>query len=434
MEPSRIGVEGALSRGNTALAADDGPEPWDALSWSGMSLGGLLAAVADRHPDRPAFRDQPDREQWSGRPRIDWTYRFAGDVAGRLARYLAKLNLPPRSPIGICLPNGSEACLALLAVEEAGHLPCLLPVAWSEAELAEAVEGVGVQGIITQGIVGEERPAETFCRLAARYFGLRFVMSFGPLVPDGVIDLDRVILDAPDGEASSLAPRESGVVTFERRGERWQPVYRGCASIVAAAVAYLVHVKVNPGERILSLLAPDDHRGLTTGLVASLVSGATLECHGLFEAAAFSAALGQAQPTHLVVPGWMEPAFGAAGLERLRSLAIVHMAPARFRARPALRGTVIDVLAFGETALLVRARDEEGHFALTLDEDPRRGGTARGLLQVRREADGRIFFAGPAADARPFDRGAGPAAVAEDGWVASGFKADMFAGIVIGVS
>ncbi|HEY8565323.1 MAG TPA: AMP-binding protein [Beijerinckiaceae bacterium] len=422
-----------MSRGNTALAtADDGPEPWDALSWSGMSLGGLMAAVADRHPDRPAFRDQPDREQWSGRPRIDWTYRFAGDVAGRLARHLVGLNLPPRSLIGICLPNGSEACLALLAVEEAGHLPCLLPIAWSEADLAEAVEGVGVQAVITQGIVGEERPAEIFCHVAARYFGLRFIMSFGPLVPDGVVDLDRVILDSADGETLPVAAGESGVVTFARRDERWRPIYRGCASIVAAAVAYLVQVKVDPGERILSLLAPDDHRGLTTGLVASLVSGATLECHGLFEAAAFSSALEQSQPTHLVVPGWMEPAFGKAGLDRLRSLALVHAAPARFKARPALRGPVIDVLAFGETALLARARDEDGHFALTLDEDPRRGGTARGLLQVRREADGQILFAGPAADARAFDRG-GPAPPG-DGWVASGFRADMFAGIVIGVS
>jgi non-ribosomal peptide synthetase component E (peptide arylation enzyme) len=92
-----------------------------------MRLSGLLAATADRHADRMAFQDQADRDEWSGRPRIAWTYPFAYDIIRRLSLFFAGLGLPARAPVGVCLPNGSEACLTLLALEQAGLTPCLMP-------------------------------------------------------------------------------------------------------------------------------------------------------------------------------------------------------------------------------------------------------------------------------------------------------------------
>ena len=49
-------------------------------TWAAMRLSGLLGATADRHSNRTAFRDQTDRDQWSGRQPIDWTYPLAYDV------------------------------------------------------------------------------------------------------------------------------------------------------------------------------------------------------------------------------------------------------------------------------------------------------------------------------------------------------------------
>jgi hypothetical protein len=95
---------------------------------------------------------------------------------------------------------------------------------------------------------------------------------------------------------------------------------------------------------------------------------------------------------------------------------------------------VVDVLAFGEEALLTRARDPGGQFALSLDEEPGQAGAAtRNLLRVRREPDGAIHLAGPAAETQGFEKGA-PRPAGPGGWRPSGYRADLFAGIVIGVS
>ena len=427
----------------SALAAvapipDDQPVE---MSWGAMRLSGLLAATADRHTRRVALKDQSNREDWSGRPPIEWTYPFAYDVIERLAHFLLQLGLPPKTPVGVCLPNGSEACLTILAVDHAGLVPCLLPVAWAEEELAAAVEAANITTVITQGVVGDQRPAEMFCRLAARYFGLRFVCSFGPLVPDGVADLDRVILGAeapktgpaPEPEPSS----DNGVVTFSHRpGKGLRPVFRPCQSVVAAAVTFLVTAKIRAGERIVSLLAPDDHCGMTVGLIASLLSGATLECHGLFSARAFMEALKDETPTHLVVPAWMEASLAKAALPKsIVSVILTHEAPTRFKAKTALRGTVIDVLAFGELALIAAQRKGAGQFSLSLEDDgDARNATSRHLLRVRRGDDGAIAFNGVAAEIREIERGSPDAAAPQPDWRASGYKAEMFAGILIGVS
>jgi mycobactin salicyl-AMP ligase len=407
-------------------------------SWGAMRLSGLLAATADRHPDRPAFRDQPDRESWSGRPRLAWSYSLAAKVISRLAAFFAGLGLKPDSPIGICLPGGSEAVLTLLAVEQAGYRPCLMPVAWSERELERALDAAGVQAVVTQSLVGELRPAELFCAIAARTFGLRFLCAYGPNVPDGVIELDRIILSegaagAPPEEAETH--NDPGLITFGTRAGAARPLHRTGSSLVAAAVSFLVAAKIEPGDRILTLLAPDDLRGLATGLAASLLSGATLESHGLFEGASLVRALEDETPTHLVAPGWLEPVLAESGLAaRAGSTILVHPAPIRFKAKTPLKHNVVDVLAFEELALLARARDRAGRLALTIDEYDGQALSTRYLLRLRRDENGGIWFSGLASELRAYKRGGMQDAASLPEWRDSGFKADLFAGIVIGVS
>jgi hypothetical protein len=400
-----------------------------------VHLSALLAATADRHPDRLAFADQPHREDWSGRPRIAWTYANAQRIIDRLATFLAGLGLAPGAPVGICLPNGSEACVAILAVEQAGYIPCLLPIGWPDETLGRCLEAANVAAVITQGRVAEERPAEAVSRLAARYFGIRFVCAFGPNVPDGVIDLDRAILDTSSHLEACGSAEHAGLVTFQRLDDAVRPVFRPYESYLAAAVSFLVPQRIGAGERILTLLPPDDHRGLTTGLVASLVTGATLEGHGLVESRSLAAALSGEVRTHLVAPGWMEAVFADARLPaHLASVVLVHEAPVRFKARGELTHPVADVLSFGETALLTRARSASGHLLLHLEENAARAdGEQDGPLEVRREEDGSLFFGGAAAEVYEFTRGAPAIPTQEPVWRPSGFKVDLFAGTVIGV-
>jgi mycobactin salicyl-AMP ligase len=423
-----------------ARAADDSSRETavDQFGWSAGCLSGLLSGHADRHPDRVAFVDQDDRQDWSGRPRITYTYRTARGIVERLATFLEGLRLPQGACVGVCLPNSSEACLTVMAVEQAGLIPCLLPVGWSEELLGQAIEVANVAMVICQGSIADEQPVESFCRLAARYFGLRFVCAFGPHVPDGVIDLDRAIVDtqprmcAPEGEAHS---RMSGLVTFQLDNGSPRPVFRSHPSVIAAAVHFLVTQNIDARDRILTLLPPDDHRSLTTGLVASLVTGAALECHGLFGSASLNAALYDTTPTHLVAPGWMEGALAAAELpDTVRTVILLHQAPVRFKAQGELRRHTVDVLGFGELALVARARTGSGHLAFFLDEDgPVPQSVASDLLKIRRDEDGSISFAGFAADVQDLDKGVPQFTSRGTDWRPSGFQVDLFAGTVIGV-
>src|SRR5215207_6666474 len=198
-----------------------------------------------------------------------------------------------------------------------------------------------------------------------------------------------------------------------RRGGQAGPLHRTAAALVASAVTFLVAARIAPGDRILSLLAADDHCGLATGLAAALLSGATLECHGLFDAAELGQALADEVPTHLVAPGWLEPAIAAAGLSsRLASTVLVHAAPICFRAKMPLRENVVDVIAFDELAVMARARDAAGRLTLALGDD----GGAGAFLRVGREEDGAISFSGPAAEVRGYARAGMEDAGSGTGW------------------
>ncbi|HZB37781.1 MAG TPA: hypothetical protein VE443_07250 [Beijerinckiaceae bacterium] len=56
-----------------ALPAGEGDDraPLDEPPWDAIRLSALLVENARRHPGKIAFRDQPDREAWSGRPRLE---------------------------------------------------------------------------------------------------------------------------------------------------------------------------------------------------------------------------------------------------------------------------------------------------------------------------------------------------------------------------
>lgn len=420
-----VAHQGALGE---AEAADD------VRAASPMGLASLLAAAAERHPDRPALVDPPDKPAWSGRPALTWTFATAREAVGRFAAALRRLDLPPGSPVGLALAGSSEAALALLATEAAGLLPCLLPIAWDEAQLAAAAEAAGLRAVLTQGQIGEARPAETLCRVAAGYFGLRFVAAFGPGLPDGVIGLDQAFLDhRPD-----IVPevRACGLVTFAH-GDPRRPIHRGGDALTAAAALHLVAARFAPGERVVSLLPQSDLRGLVTGFAAALLAGATFESHPLPGGRALAAAVERPGDLHLVVPDWMEARLADLPLPaHLRSLTIARRAPAPLP--EALRspvgapqGRILDAVAFGETAL-VSARREGRDIAAVLAAPERLPGAA-GLIALRREPDGRLAFRGPAARTAMLQRGMMPPH-AEDAWVPSPFRVAVEDGRAVAIS
>jgi len=288
------------------------------------------------------------------------------------------------------------------------------------------------------------------------YYGLRFVMAFGPQTPDGVLDLDRVMVDerpvlSARGESRAVAPgepvaegeesqpkeppredpprEEPGIVTLSLSDGAVEGVFRPTSSWVAAAADVLLAAGYRPNERILSLVAPDDLAGLATGFVAALLVGCPLEAHGLFDGPALAASLTDGTPTRLVAPGWMEPALAAARLPpNVTGLVLTHAAPTRFRARSYLACPVTDVLALEPWALVARARGRNGHLAIRLEDRASPG--ARGI--VRRDEEGRLHVSGEASFARRLTRSGPETEVPE--WRETRWRAEVFAGILIGVS
>ena len=114
------------------------------------TLSQLLARSAQVEPERVAVRDGPGRETWCGRPSFELNCEIGAEAVHRLAAYLGSLGLEPAARVGICLPNGSEAAMSILAVGEAGLTPCLLDVTAAANELSSAIEAADIRAVITQ--------------------------------------------------------------------------------------------------------------------------------------------------------------------------------------------------------------------------------------------------------------------------------------------
>ncbi|MFD1301251.1 AMP-binding protein [Methylobacterium marchantiae] len=388
----------------------------------------LLAATAHADPGRIAFVDPSDKADWSGRRPITWTYAAAAEIVARLANGLRQWRLAPASRVGLIAAAGSETLLSYLAIEAAGHIPCLLPLAWDEDTLVAGIQAAGIQAVLTQSRVAGVLPAERLCRAAFRYFGLRYLAAFGPDVPDGVISLDGMVLD---GRGGPFAPGSAGLVTFAA-GDPACPVYRPADALIAAIAVHLATARIAPGERILSLLAPADLRGLVTGLGAALVAGAGLETLGPFDAVRLAEALARPVPTHLVVPAALERNLAASRCpDGLHSITLAHRLPSRLPARllapDAGRGPrrVVDVLAFDETALLAASRADGDLTRLLADPHP--SSPFPTLMDIVRDEDGRFAFRGHACKASPLRRG-NPPETAADRWNVSPFAVKIFAG------
>jgi len=410
--PALVGLAGP----DAALPAPDAP----GLPLRAQRLSTLLAATAQVDPHRIALVDPRGKPGWSGRPAIVWTYGTASEIVARLADGLDGWRLPAESRIGLAVQDGVEGALAFLAVEAAGHIPVLLPALLDEDGLVTAVQAAGISAILSQSRFGEARPAERMCRVAARYFGLRYLGAFGPGVPDGVIKLDAMVVDQA---RRRTAPGPGGVVTFAG-GDPARPIHRSAEALAAAIAAHCVSARMSPGDRLLTLLPGSDLRGLVTGLGSALMSGAAFEPLPMFDAARFAEALARPVTTHLVVPAALEANLAASRLPAtLASIVLTHRAPARLpphrlpaRARGA---TVIDVVAFEETALLTGARPD-GDVALALAA-PERVNPLSTLMNLRRDPEGALAFRGRACHAGALQRGI-PQPDFPDDWLFTPFR------------
>lgn len=331
------------------------------------TLRHLLATCARHDPTRKVLRDSPGREFWSGRPARTWTADELRQAARRVSTRIAALGLAAGTPVGILAVSEAEIIVSMLAVEEAGLTACLLPVSAEPATLARLIEEMRMEAVITQTVVGDLRPGDTVAAVAAGYFRLRFLLAFGPDVPNGVTALDEYLdgADMPSGQGTITGRQtRSSYVAFTRRPEpttcRVMDALQAAAEIVAAAA-------IAPDDRILSLVSAIGPGGFAAGFAAALVSGGSLVGMGLFDSSVLATLLEDEQPTHLVIAARVEPFVASLTLpDHVRSLIILHEPPVLFRSGEWSDRTVVDVLSIDHATLLVARRGPKGRPAFSI--------------------------------------------------------------------
>lgn len=404
--------------------------------WARLSLTRLLTGSARRSPERPAFASLPSSEPVASILGEEMRLAAADRMSARLAAVLGNVRLDPKAAVGILMPSGPEACIAILATMRAGFCPTLLPLGWDAPALAQACETSGVQALLTIGRLAGMRPADMARHIAARYFGLRFIAAFGDKVPDGVVALDKVLAETED-PAPAPATASPGIITFSGP-ERLTPLLRSEASLVASALPFVLAGKLGAGQQIISLLAPDDLAGLACGLAAALISGAPLTMQALFDSRPLADRLVGDPHALLVAPAWLEQPLAASGLlrDRRRRVAFVHQVP--FRAEPSDapgEAHIVDVLDIGELALLCAVRGGNGQPALMLGPQPGPMMNGQPLLDTRRGVGGHLEVRGGATEIAPVGRFERPGgATLADGWRRLPYRVDSLDARILAIS
>jgi mycobactin salicyl-AMP ligase len=290
-----------------------------------------------------------------------------------VAHLLTRLRLAPGAPVAVVLPNCPEAMITLHGILMAGYSPLFLPVTMSEEDVRVALERNAVPALITVTNIGTLKPAEAMRQVAARYFGLRFLMAFGDTPPDGVLSLDR-LPEAP--ETLSERPLDAAhILTYDQQTK--ECVVRTGEDLIAAGLSVAATAAIKPGHRIISLLAPDDLTGIVTGPVLSLVAGATLQTLAQFNSEHLIAALEDKQRVHIIAPAWLEPALVASDLMALPwvvSVMFVHNTPWTWQSRGdydpsgVYNTKLIDLLNVADEAVFVAPRIETVNGGWPIDQ------------------------------------------------------------------
>ncbi len=338
-----------------------------------LDIPPLLAAAARTFPGRLAVEGL---DLLNGlRAPVDAAFDLSQlrERARKLAHLLTRLRLPPGAPVAVILPNCPEAMIALHGILVAGYSPLFLPVTLSDDDVRIALERNAVPALITVTHVGSLHPAETMRGVAARYFGLRFLMAFGDAPPDGVLSLDH-LPDAPE-TLNERSLDAAHVMTFDANTK--ECIVRTGEDLIASALSIAATAAIKPGHRIINLLAPDDLIGLVTGPVLSLVAGATLQTLAQFNSDYLIAALEDKQRVHIIAPAWLEPALVASDLMALPwvvSIMFVHNTPWKWQPRSeydpsrVYNTKIIDLLNVADEAIFVAPRIETVNGGWPIDQ------------------------------------------------------------------
>ncbi|HET7211166.1 MAG TPA: class I adenylate-forming enzyme family protein [Methyloceanibacter sp.] len=248
----------------------------------------LLRRRAEHKPNVIALSDPPNRPALGLGPARSLTYREADAGVDALAAFFTGRGLGPGDIVAMQLPNFALSPLTILPAWRAGVTVALLPMFWRGHEIGRACAEIGPKALIGVSCFGNETPIETLRAVAAAQPSIRFVLGFGPHLPDGVASLDEAMTR---GVTPAEGPALTGpaLITFTARaGFPFIAVLRSEEELLAQGAMTVLALDLDGSDVILNPYPLTGPAGLSLGFLPWLVSGATLAQHHPFDYGAFA--------------------------------------------------------------------------------------------------------------------------------------------------
>lgn len=389
-QPSHLQMAAAGSAGRTTL--DD-----------------MFLRTLARRPDAVALTDPPDRADFLGGPRRSLTYAQADRVVTAIAARLRRMGLQTDQVVALQIPNSVEAVLTLLGVLRAGLIATPIPLLWRTADAVAAMTHVGAKMLIAGGRIGAVDLRELAMHVAADVFPIRYVCSYGPGEPDGLVSFDELFDErAPEPfrpiERSGNPATHVAVVTWDVSPDGLVPVARTHYELLSSALAVVLEGRIEQDAGLISCMAAGSLAGLAMSVLPWLVVGGTLSLHHPFDAAVLAAQCEETPHSHAFVPGPLAAHLAEAGIlsrqHGLKSVIAGWRNPERLAGHPLWTAplTLVDLQIFGETGFLAARRGDSGRpapiicGAVTV---PRGAPGAFVVAELARTADGTVALRGP---------------------------------------
>jgi non-ribosomal peptide synthetase component E (peptide arylation enzyme) len=337
----------------------------------GATLDAMFCRTLALRPDAVALADPPDRDRFTdGKPRR-LTYADANRIVSAIAVRLRQLGLATDSVVAVQLPNTVEHVLTVLAVLRAGMIAAPLPLVWRRADLIAALGRVGAKAIVTTSRICDVDHGELARQVAGALFQVRHVCAFGSRLGDGIIPLDDLLGVQPE-QAAPAIEREGdpaahvAVLTFDVTSQGLVVVARNHRQMIAGGLVVLLEGRIDPGATLLGCCTMSSFAGLALTVLPWLLAGGTLSLHQPFDSETFATQCKHGHGVTVALPGALVPRLADAGLlarPEVEAVVAAWRAPERLMTIPPCASTdadIVDLLLFGETALLRVFRDASG--------------------------------------------------------------------------
>lgn len=254
------------------------------LDSAGLTPSGLLRRRARQAPAALALLDPPNREDLTGSVQRQLSYGEADEAVEALAAHFVEIGLEPGDRVAVQLPNLIEAPLTLLGAWRAGLCVAAIPMLWRGTEIARICDLLEPAALIGTSIYGKGLPAELLRDVAATRLSVRFVLGFGPDLPDGVSSLDDAILDGADPNFVPAAATGPALVTFTARpGAPIVPVFRHDEDLLLQGAMSVMTLSLDRHDLVLNAYPLTSPTGIGMGLAPWLIGGAALIQHDPFD-------------------------------------------------------------------------------------------------------------------------------------------------------